>query len=160
MSLIFYFLFWFASTWPGLQEEARAGFRKSQVSREVLCSDLLIILKWFVWARLCLGSVWAETLFRVFPGLVCALVKFLTGGPQALTDGNAQHIQSLPFLSARELLEHGPGTSLRNSGIFSGEKPSSFGTGKIGFKKSVPKSVLSSQMRRPQQGPWKQANRT
>ena len=26
------------------------------------------------------------------------------------------------FLSARESLEHGPGTSLRNSGIFSGEK--------------------------------------
>ena len=30
------FLFWFVSTWSGLQEEARPGFRKSQVSREVL----------------------------------------------------------------------------------------------------------------------------
>ena len=39
----FIFLFWFASTWSGLQEEAIPGFRKSQVSREVLCSDLLII---------------------------------------------------------------------------------------------------------------------
>ena len=39
----FIFLFWFASTWSGLQEEARPGFRKSQVSREVLCSDLLIV---------------------------------------------------------------------------------------------------------------------
>ena len=39
----FIFLFWFASTWSGLQEETRPGFLKSQVSREVLCSDLLII---------------------------------------------------------------------------------------------------------------------
>ena len=37
------FFFGFASTWSGFQEEARLGFCKSQVSREVLCSDLLIV---------------------------------------------------------------------------------------------------------------------
>ena len=41
-----------------------------------------------MWARLCLGS---------FPGLVRALVKFRTRGPQVLTAGNAQDSQSLPF---------------------------------------------------------------
>ena len=35
--------FWFASIWSGLQEEAKPGFHKSQVTREALCSDLLII---------------------------------------------------------------------------------------------------------------------
>ena len=43
MPLIFYFFVVVALTWSGLQEEARPSFRKSQVSREVLCSDLLII---------------------------------------------------------------------------------------------------------------------
>ena len=62
-----------------------------------------------------------EALSRVFPGLVRALLKFQTRGPQALTDGNAQ-VRVSHFLSARESLEHGPGTSLRNSGIFSAEK--------------------------------------
>ena len=53
---LFIFLFWFASTWSGLQEDARLGFRESQVSREVLCSDLHNSSNGFVWARLCLGS--------------------------------------------------------------------------------------------------------
>ena len=43
------------STWSGLQEEAKPGFRKSQVAREALCSDLLIVPQ-----ALCVG----ETLFR------------------------------------------------------------------------------------------------
>ena len=89
-------MFWFASTCSGLQDEARPGFSKSQVSREVLCSDLLIFPQnAFVWARLCLGP-------RVFPGLVRALVKFWTRGPQALTDGNAQDSQGLPFFCLPE----------------------------------------------------------
>ena len=61
----------------------------------------------FVWVRLCLG--------RVFLGLVRVLVKFWTRGPKELTES-----QSLPFFCS-ESIEHGPGTSLRNSGIFSGE---------------------------------------
>ena len=55
-----------------------------------------------MWARLCLGS---------FLGPCASQVR--SRGPQALTDGN-QDSQSLPFLS---VIEHGPRTSLRNSGI-------------------------------------------
>ena len=41
-----------------------------------------------------------ETLSKVFPGLVRALVesRVWTRGPQELTDGNAQDSQSLPFI--------------------------------------------------------------
>ena len=87
----FLFSFWFASTGSGLQE-ARPGFGKSQVSRGVWCSDLLIMPQRGLFGR-----------DSVFLGLVCALVKFQTRGPQALTDAHAQDIQSLPFFVCQKV---------------------------------------------------------
>ena len=82
----------------------------------VLCGDRLIIPETFVWARLCLG--------RVFPGPVCALVmQVLDKGITSAHRWQCSGQPDLPsFLSARESPEHDPATSLRNSGIFSGEK--------------------------------------
>ena len=111
MSIIVYF--WFASTWSALQEEAKPGFRKSQLAREALCSDLHNPSSGFAWVRLCLGRVflWPS------PGASQALDK----GTKRATNGNAQDSQSLP-LFCRESLERGPRTSLKSSGIYSGEK--------------------------------------
>ena len=144
-------LFWFASTWPGLQEEAKPGFRESQVTREALCSDLLIVPQ-----AVCVG----ETLpSKGLSALVCALVKFWTRGPKELTDGNAQDSPKSPLSLQRVIRTWSWDISQKQWNcqwikirprLAQGNKP----------QKICPKidpQIYSSRMQRPLQGPWKQA---
>ena len=99
----------FASTLSGLQEQAKPWLPQLSGSKGGLMQrSSHSPSSRFVWERLSLG--------KVFPGLVCALVKFWTKGPKELTDGNAQDSHGVPFFR-RESLEHGPGTSIRRRKI-------------------------------------------
>ena len=78
MSITFKMFLSCASTWSKLQEEAKPGFRKSQVARETACSDLLNDI--FPQA-VCVG----ETLSKKSLSWICNCRAHTNGGVQQRT---------------------------------------------------------------------------